>query len=46
MNDGNTNVDEVSYSVGFNSHSYFTNSFRKQYEKTPFQYINDLKSSS
>ena len=43
MADGNTNVDEVGYAVGFNSHSYFTSSFKKQYGKTPSEYINDLK---
>jgi signal transduction histidine kinase/ligand-binding sensor domain-containing protein/DNA-binding response OmpR family regulator len=44
MNDGNTNVDEIGYSVGFNSHSYFTNSFKKQFGKTPSDYLSDLKS--
>jgi signal transduction histidine kinase/DNA-binding response OmpR family regulator len=43
MNDGNTNVDEISYSVGFNSHSYFTSSFKKQFGMTPSDYLNDLK---
>lgn len=46
MNEGNTNVDEIGFAVGFNSHSYFTSSFKKQYGKTPSEYINDLKSSS
>ncbi len=43
MNEGNTNVDEIGFAVGFNSHSYFTSSFRKQYGKTPSDYLNDLK---
>jgi len=43
MNDGNTNVDEIGYAVGFNSHSYFTSSFKKQYGKTPSDYLNDQK---
>jgi YesN/AraC family two-component response regulator len=43
MNDGNTNVDEISYSVGFNSHSYFTSSFKKQFGMTPSDYLNDVK---
>ncbi len=43
MNDGNNNVDEIGFAVGFNSHSYFTSSFKKQYGKTPSEYINDLK---
>jgi len=44
MNDGNTNVDEIGYAIGFNSHSYFTSSFKKQFGKTPSDYLNDLKS--
>jgi DNA-binding response OmpR family regulator len=44
MNEGNTNVDEISYAVGFNSHSYFTSSFKKQFGKTPSDYLNDLRS--
>ena len=44
MNDGNTNVDEIGYAVGFNSHSYFTNSFKKQFGKTPTDHLNDLRS--
>ncbi len=44
MNEGNTNVDEIGNAIGFNSHSYFTSSFKKQYGKTPSDYLNDLKS--
>ena len=40
---GNTNVDEVGYAVGLNSHSNFTSSFKKQYGKTPSEYMIDLK---
>ena len=43
MNDGNTNVDEIGFAVGFNSHSYFTSSFKKQFGITPSDYIIDLK---
>jgi len=43
MNEGNSNVDEVGYAVGFNSHSYFTSSFKKLYGKTPSDYLLDLK---
>jgi YesN/AraC family two-component response regulator len=43
MNDGNTNVDEIGYAIGFNSHSYFTSSFKKQFGKTPSDYLHDLK---
>jgi len=44
MNEGNTNVDEIGYAIGFNSHSYFTSCFKKHYGKTPSDYLNDLKS--
>jgi len=43
MNDGNSNVDEIGFAVGFNSHSYFTSSFKKQFGKTPSEYLNELK---
>lgn len=43
MNEGKTNVDEIGYAIGFNSHSYFTGSFKKQFGKTPSEYLNDLK---
>jgi YesN/AraC family two-component response regulator len=43
MESGNSNLDEISYSIGFNSHSYFTSSFKKQFGKTPSEYMNDLK---
>lgn len=43
MDDGNHNVDEVGYFVGFNSHSYFTSSFKKQFGKTPSEYLSGLK---
>jgi YesN/AraC family two-component response regulator len=43
MNDGNTNLDEIGSAIGFNSHSYFTSSFKKQFGMTPSDYLNDLK---
>ena len=43
MKDGHYNIDEIGYAVGFNSHSYFTQSFKKQFGKTPSSYMNDLK---
>ncbi|MGD9555797.1 MAG: two-component regulator propeller domain-containing protein [Mangrovibacterium sp.] len=43
MKEGNYNIDEVGYAVGFNSHSYFTQSFKKQFGKTPSAYLNDQK---
>ncbi len=45
MKDGNYNIDEIGYAVGFNSHSYFTQSFKKQFGKTPSAYMNDLKNT-
>ncbi|MEL7589392.1 MAG: two-component regulator propeller domain-containing protein [Prolixibacteraceae bacterium] len=43
MKEGNYNIDEVGYAVGFNSHSYFSQSFKKQFGKTPSAYLNDQK---
>jgi YesN/AraC family two-component response regulator len=43
MNDGNSNVDEVGFAVGFNSHSYFTSSFKKQFGKTPSEYLSEVR---
>lgn len=43
MNEGNSNVDEVGCAVGFNSHSYFTSSFKKQFGMTPSDYLLELK---
>jgi DNA-binding response OmpR family regulator len=43
MADGNSNVDEIGFAIGFNSHSYFTSSFKKQFGKTPSEYMHELK---
>ena len=43
MKDSNYNIDEIGYDVGFNSHSYFTQSFKRQYGETPSTYMNNLK---
>lgn len=43
MKEGNYNIDEIGYAVGFNSHSYFSQCFKKQFDKTPSAYMNDLK---
>lgn len=38
------NLDEICFFVGYNSHSYFTRSFKKIYGKTPKEFYDDLKS--
>jgi len=43
MKEGNFNIDEIGYAVGFNSHSYFTQCFRKQFGMTPSEYIQEQK---
>jgi DNA-binding response OmpR family regulator/nitrogen-specific signal transduction histidine kinase len=41
--EGVANVEEVSAMAGFNSHSYFSRSFKEQFGKTPSEYLHDLK---
>lgn len=43
MKSENYNLDEISFMVGFNTHSYFTTSFKKQYKKSPKDYMRDMK---
>ncbi len=43
MKEGNFNIDEIGYAVGFNSHSYFTQCFKKQFGMTPSEYIQEQK---
>lgn len=43
MKEKKYNLDEIGYYVGFNSHSYFTRSFKKKYGKTPKEFYDDLK---
>jgi signal transduction histidine kinase/DNA-binding response OmpR family regulator len=38
------NISEVAYSVGFNSISYFNKCFKRQYGKTPTDFVTALKS--
>jgi signal transduction histidine kinase/ligand-binding sensor domain-containing protein/DNA-binding response OmpR family regulator len=45
MKEGSYNIDEVGYAVGFNSHSYFTQCFKKQFDKTPSAYLSEIKRS-
>lgn len=41
MKEGKLKVNEVGYAVGFNSHNYFTRSFKKQYGVSPSDYMRD-----
>ncbi|MEI6140535.1 MAG: helix-turn-helix transcriptional regulator, partial [Mariniphaga sp.] len=43
---GQTNIDEICFNVGFNSHSYFSMCFRKQLGQTPSDYITRTKRAS
>lgn len=39
LKSGNYSIDEVSYAVGFNTPSYFSQSFKKQFGKSPKEYL-------
>ncbi|TNF40349.1 MAG: hybrid sensor histidine kinase/response regulator, partial [Bacteroidetes bacterium] len=39
MKEGNHKVNEIGYTVGFNSHNYFTKSFKKQFGMSPSDFI-------
>jgi signal transduction histidine kinase/DNA-binding response OmpR family regulator len=41
--EGVVSIEEVSAMAGFNSHSYFSRSFKEQFGKTPSEYTHDLK---
>ncbi|MGQ1945746.1 hybrid sensor histidine kinase/response regulator transcription factor [Geofilum sp. OHC36d9] len=41
MDEGKLKINEIGYAVGFNSHNYFTRSFKKQYGISPSEYIQD-----
>lgn len=41
MNHKNVNISEIATKVGFNDHSYFTRSFKKKFNKTPKQYVQE-----
>jgi YesN/AraC family two-component response regulator len=43
MKESDLNIDEIGFAVGFNSHSYFTQCFKKLYGKTPSEYQSELK---
>jgi signal transduction histidine kinase/ligand-binding sensor domain-containing protein/DNA-binding response OmpR family regulator len=42
LSEGNMNISEIAYSVGFSSQSYFTRSFKEYYGKSP----SEMKSQS
>ncbi len=39
LKDGSYNIEEVSGMAGFNSHSYFSRSFKEHFGKTPSEYV-------
>jgi AraC-like DNA-binding protein len=41
--EGNLNINQVAFEVGFNSHSYFDKCFMKQYGSGPREYISRKK---
>lgn len=41
MKTGDYKINEIGYAVGFNSHNYFTKAFKKQYGKSPSEYIKE-----
>ena len=43
MKEGSLNIDEIGFAVGFNSHSYFTQCFKRQFGKTPSEYLAEQK---
>lgn len=38
MKEGKYRINEIGYAVGFNSHHYFTNSFKKQFGMSPSEF--------
>ncbi|KJF43563.1 hypothetical protein LH29_10575 [Draconibacterium sediminis] len=43
MKQGNYNMEEVSYAVGFSSPSYFSQSFKKHFNKSPKAYLEEVR---
>ena len=41
MKSGNYKINEIGYAVGFNSHNYFTKAFKKEYGKSPSEFIKE-----
>ena len=46
IENGMTNIDEICFKVGFNSHSYFSMCFKKQLGQTPSEFISRIKRES
>ena len=42
LSSGKYNISEVAYLVGFNSVSYYNLCFKKKYNKTPSQYLDEI----
>ncbi|MFI3248521.1 MAG: response regulator [Rikenellaceae bacterium] len=42
MRQGHTRINEIMYSVGFATPSYFSKSFKKRYGKSPVEFIEEL----
>ena len=43
MNEGNLNISEIAYKVGFSSPAYFTKCFKEQYGKSPSAFLTNEK---
>ncbi|MEW4923953.1 two-component regulator propeller domain-containing protein [Algibacter sp. 2305UL17-15] len=41
MKSGSYKINEIGYAVGFNSHNYFTKAFKKEYGKSPSEFIKE-----
>lgn len=45
LQDGHLNISEVAYSVGFNDRKYFSKEFKKQFGKSPSDYMDEQKAN-
>ncbi|MES2520421.1 MAG: helix-turn-helix domain-containing protein [Bacteroidota bacterium] len=43
MTHENMSIAEVMYNVGIQTQSYFSKSFKTEFDKTPMQFLGDLK---
>jgi len=46
LQEGRLNINQIAYEVGFNTPSYFSKSFAKQYGVSPSEYVTKLKNHS